>query len=299
MARVSDGAIGRLRAAAAWPDLTGTRYDLLDCIGEGGMGAVFRARDRELGRDVAIKVAAFGFAPDADRLRHEARVLATLEHAGIVPVHDVGVLPDGRAFYVMALVRGTRLDAHLAGVRDLDARLRLFDRVCDTVAFAHAHGVIHRDLKPANIMVGSFGEVRVVDWGLARVGGRVADAVAGTDGYMAPEQRQGQADARSDVYALGAILRDLSASCDEGGRRRRTLRAIVARAMADDPRDRYQDAAALADDVRRFSSGAAVDAYRESPIERAGRLVVAYRTPIALILAYLAMRVVLLLWGRL
>ena len=99
----------------------------------------------------------------------EARTLAALEHPGIVPVHDVGQLPDGRVFTVMMLVRGERLDACAARL-PLHDRLRLFDRVCDTMSFAHARGVIHRDLKPANIMIGPFGQVLVLDWGLARPG---------------------------------------------------------------------------------------------------------------------------------
>ena len=102
------------------------------------------------------------------RLRNEARVLARLEHPGLVPVHDIGTLPDGRLFYVMRLVRGRRLDEHARQERSLPALLRLFERVCEAVAFAHAQGVLHRDLKPANVMVGPFGEVLVLDWGLAK-----------------------------------------------------------------------------------------------------------------------------------
>ena len=108
-------------------------------IGRGGMGIVFRGRDRELDRDVAIKVTTWSTAADADRLRAEARTLARLEHPGIVPVHDVGQLPDGRVFTVMMLVRGERLDVRAAALPLLD-RLRLFDRICDTVSFAHARG---------------------------------------------------------------------------------------------------------------------------------------------------------------
>lgn len=157
------------------PDLTATRYEIVEAIGRGGMGTVYRARDRELQREVALKVLQTAAASEraAERLLHEARILASLEHPGIVPVHDVGTVSDGRVFYVMKLVRGQRLDAH---VRDLDtvaARLRIFDRICDAVAFAHAHGVIHRDLKPQNIMIGAFGEVLVLDWGVARLAVRV------------------------------------------------------------------------------------------------------------------------------
>jgi serine/threonine protein kinase len=280
---------------AELPDFSDTRYEIGEEIGRGGMGIVFRGRDRELEREVAIKVTRWS-GVDVDRLRDEARVLAALDHPGIVPVHDAGRLPDGRAYYVMALVRGERFDARAERVTLAD-RLRLFDRVCDTVAFAHARGVIHRDLKPANIMVGPFSDVRVLDWGLARLGsdpGRPVTHIAGTEGYMAPEQARGLADERSDVYALGTILGGLGA-----GTRFRPLHAIVTRAMAEDPANRYPDVESLAADVRRFVDGRAVDAYREPALERIARIGRTYRTPIALVLAYLAMRIVLLLWGKL
>src|SRR5260370_3458242 len=140
----------------------------------------------------------------------EARILARLEHPSIVPVHDCGVLPDGRFYYAMKMVRGNRLDKEVGPAMALTERLQLFQKICDAVAFAHAHGVIHRDLKPQNIMVGPFGEVLVLDWGVARQIGPGADgAVVGTPGYMAPEQATGDAalvDARADVYALGGSL---------------------------------------------------------------------------------------------
>ena len=180
---VSDAAIARLRALDDRPDFSATRYELLDEIGRGGMGIVFRGRDCELGREVAIKVTAWSTSADAERLRQEARTLAALEHPGIVPIHDVGQLAGGRVFVVMMLVRGERLDACAARL-PLHDRLRLFDRVCDTVSFAHARGVIHRDLKPANIMIGPFGQVLVLDWGLARPGsdpGGPSEQTSGSD----------------------------------------------------------------------------------------------------------------------
>ena len=277
-----DAAIARLRALDDRPDFSGTRYALLEPIGRGGMGIVFRGRDRELDRDVAIKVTAWSTAADADRLRAEARVLARLEHPGIVPVHDVGQLPDGRVFTVMMLVRGERLDVRAAALPLLD-RLRLFDRICDTVAFAHARGLVHRDLKPANIMVGEHGQVLVLDWG----GGT-------TEGYMAPEQTTAAADTRSDVYALGAILRDLAA--DPRSRVPPPLRSVIARATAAGPDDRYPDPGSLGADVRRFMDGASVGAHRETPLEWTARQLRVYRTPLALIGAYLAMRALLLFW---
>src|SRR5436190_23982459 len=168
---LSDSALERLREGAEAPDLASTRYRLLERIARGGMGVVYAAQDENLQRRVALKVLDVpGTDGDlANRLNREARVLARLEHPGIVPVHDVGTLSDGRVFYTMKFVKGQRLDKHIEAVPSLPDRLRLFLRICDAVAFAHAHGVLHRDLKPANVMVGAFGEVLVMDWGLAKI----------------------------------------------------------------------------------------------------------------------------------
>src|SRR5881392_1508513 len=233
---LSDQALKRLRDGAEMPDLAGTRYRLLERIARGGMGVVYAAQDENLQRRVALKVLDVpGTDGDlANRLVREARVLAALEHPGIVPVHDVGTLADGRAFYTMKFVEGQRLDKYIVSVTSIPDRLRVFHRICEAVAFAHARGVLHRDLKPENIMVGAFGEALVMDWGVAKVlrgidaGGTRADdedavspdapgvaartghgAVLGTPGYMAPEQARGganQLDERADIYALGAIL---------------------------------------------------------------------------------------------
>ncbi|HEV2195673.1 MAG TPA: serine/threonine-protein kinase [Candidatus Acidoferrum sp.] len=248
MKSLSDKAIEHLRQAGEIPDLTGTRYRLLERVARGGMGVVYAAEDEKLQRRVALKVLDLPSTDGdlANRLIREALVLARLEHPGIVPVHDVGTLNDGRVFYTMKFVQGQRLDQYVETVPSATERLRLFLRICDAVAFAHAHGVLHRDLKPANIMVGSFGEVLVMDWGLAKLlrenaGQRpvMADpeatifekprpigdttssagsvvtghgAVMGTPGYMSPEQARGDVehlDARSDIFSLGALLRFL------------------------------------------------------------------------------------------
>jgi len=299
---ISDAALRHLRQVADLPDLSGTRYALVELLGRGGMGAVYRVRDTALERDVAMKVlaGAAGSQPRA-RLEQEARVLARLEHPGIVPVHDVGLLPDGRLYYVMKLVQGQRLDEVKANVAGIAERVRLLSRVAEAVAFAHAHGVVHRDLSPANIMVGTFGEVLVVDWGLALVdavgGARPADAVvAGTPGFMAPEQAVGQATAASDVYALGALVRWWLAS-DRGGPPRlpRALDAIVSKATAADPAARYRSAATLADDLASYLDGEPVSAHRESALEWLVRFAKKYRVAILLIVGYLLMRVTLLL----
>jgi tetratricopeptide (TPR) repeat protein len=205
-------------------------------LGRGGMAVVYRRRDA-FGRDVATKVIRPGLHGDPAAERRflaEARVTAHLQHPGVVPVHEQGWLGDGRPYFTMKLVRGRTLAALLADRpgpgHDLPRFVAVFAQVCQAVAYAHSRGVIHRDLKPANVMVGAFGEVQLMDWGLARqVGGPeqaegpAADeavwpagasasapgGVAGTPAYMAPEQARGEAAAvgrRSDVFGLGAVL---------------------------------------------------------------------------------------------
>jgi serine/threonine protein kinase len=269
---LSDDAIARLRDITEQPDLTGTRYELVRELGRGGMGIVYEVRDRQLARSVAMKVV-------DDEWRAEAQIIAALEHPGIVPVHDAGDLPDGRFYYTMKLVRGVRLDVWAANEHASTERLRLFARICEPVAFAHANGVVHRDLKPENVMVGEFGAVLVMDWGVANI--------AGTPGYMPPEPSR---DARSDVYALGAILKFLG-----GEDAPRALRAIVERAMASDPSQRYENAREVGGDVLRFLDGEPVTAYRENVFEIAGRWLGRHRAIVALLLAYLLMRTLILL----
>jgi serine/threonine protein kinase len=292
---ISDRAIDRLRAAAAWPELD-SRYEISGVAGYGGMGTVYIARDRVLDRDVAVKV--LGIADQkgsrAARLQRESHILARLDHPGIVPVHDAGTLADGRAFYVMKLVKGRRLDALIADRVPLAERLTVFGRILDAVAFAHAHGIVHRDLKPENVMVGGFGEVFVMDWGVAQDGGADAEAaVVGTPGFMPPEQEQalGAVDRRADIYALGAILAHLI-----GDDAPAPLRAIAAKAAQASADRRYASVEAMAADLARFRSQDPVEAYQESWSERAVRLYRRYELPILLVLAYIVMRFVLLAW---
>jgi serine/threonine protein kinase len=315
---LSDTAVARLKGAADdAPDLGGTKYELMRPLGRGGMGAVYVARDRELAREVALKVMATDDPSAAERMRQEARILARLEHPGLVPVHDVGILPDGRCFYAMKLVRGRRLDEHAAGRQGLGERLRVFEKICDAVAYAHAQGVIHRDLKPANVMVGPFGEVLVMDWGVARLRAgdgqpapasrlpagdgshTLAGTVLGTPGYMSPEQARGEVeriDERSDVYGLGAILDFLVGGATEG--RAAALDAVCGKAMAENPADRYASATELSKDVARFLLAQPVAAHRERPLERLGRLLTRYRTAAVLIAAYLVTRTLLAFFGH-
>jgi serine/threonine protein kinase len=321
-----DAVVARLRDLVERPELPTTRYEILERIGEGGMGIVYLARDHELGREVALKVLRTPDpSPDErERILREARILASLEHPGIAPVHDVGVLPDGRVFYVMKRVRGERLDSFARGARSRAELLRVFRQVCDAVAFAHAAGVIHRDLKPQNVMLGAFGEVLVLDWGVAKLRGQPAGpismsgvcaaaedtatgAVMGTPGYMAPEQLTGRSaavDERTDVFGLGGILCFLltgdhpPAGLPEGGRWSAVpapLRAICERARATAPELRYPSASELAADVANYLDALPVTAHREGLLERGRRVAARHRTALLLVLAYLVMRVTLLI----
>jgi eukaryotic-like serine/threonine-protein kinase len=227
---MDDRVLRRLREVSENPDLSGTRYRLIRRLGRGGMGTVYLVEDQELGREAALKVLT---VPDprgdfTARIRAEARLLARLEHPNIVPVHDLGPLADGSVFYVMKYVRGERLDEWRRKGPTRPEMLRLFQKICEAVAFAHARGVIHRDLKPENVMVGSFGEALVMDWGVAKIlasrldeqatfaggapgnpEGTAEGAILGTPAYMAPEQARGEndrLDERTDVHALGALL---------------------------------------------------------------------------------------------
>ncbi len=219
------------------------RYEQRALLGEGGMGRVTLCQDRRIGRLVAVKMLRKDRSDRPElrmRFLREARVQGQIQHPSVVPVYDVGLGPDGMYFFTMKCVRGRTLDHVLRALRageDETAAafsrhklLTVFQSVCQAIAFAHEHGVIHRDLKPSNVMIGDFGQVQVLDWGLAKVletedlhadegtSGLTEDAhtlsgeMLGTPGYMSPEQAMGELeriDARTDVYALGAILFEL------------------------------------------------------------------------------------------
>jgi hypothetical protein len=203
------------------------------------MGQIYFGEDQQLKRNVAVKVSSVSEAGEDPRFSKEAEVLAQLAHPNIVPIHNIGVDAQGRPFYSMKLVKGRTLQAVLNQIRDVDAAtvkdypratlLTIFRKVCDAMMFAHSKGILHRDLKPENIMVGEYGEVLVMDWGLAKVLGereeqgssssKVNDTgdygmtmegeVMGTPQYMSPEQAMGmvaELDQRSDIYSLGGIL---------------------------------------------------------------------------------------------
>jgi serine/threonine-protein kinase len=220
------------------------KYRVRGELARGGVGVVFKGHDIDLGRDVALKFLQEGFGNDpsfVQRFIEEAQIGAQLQHPGIVPVYDLSIAA-GRPFFTMKLIRGRTLSALLAERLDpsQDRRryLAIFESVCQTMAYAHARGVVHRDLKPANVMIGSFGEVNIVDWGMGKVmraGGAadeeraaqktpmslvetvrhkygsqsIAGSIMGTPAYMPPEQARGDIDGmdeRSDVFSLGAML---------------------------------------------------------------------------------------------
>ncbi len=306
---LSDDKLNYLRTVVVNPDFSATKYTFVKELGRGGMGTVYLAEDRELNRLVAIKVLNTPEATEdfRNRMIREAQIIARLEHPGIVPVHDVGVLPDGRVFYAMKFVRGSRLDEYAAQNSSIRDRLRKFQAVCDAVAFAHAHGVIHRDLKPQNIMIGSFGEVLVLDWGVAKIRDDPSSAtsfqtmegtVIGTRHYMSPEQARGEIDEldeRSDIYALGAVLYFL---LNDQSKVSKATRAICSKAMAPAKDDRYSTASDLTADIGRLLDAEPVSAYRESAIERVSRWVSKNRFLVLLVLAYLLMRIFLIFTSR-
>jgi serine/threonine protein kinase len=320
---ISDRTLSHLQKVISEPDLSNTKYSLIQKIGSGGMAEVYLVFDNELERKAALKVIhpEHSSADFCMRMMREAKIIAQIEHPAIVPVHDVGELPDGRIFYVMKYVQGELLDSHAAKIPEISDRLRIAQKICDAVSFAHSCGVIHRDLKPQNIMVGAFGEVQVMDWGLAKAlsqkiddtGSRHAtntldfktDAgtLMGTPGYIAPEQGNSE---KTDIYALGGILYYLlichhpekeifSRHLDHSVPRR--LEAICKKAMSENPEARYASVTELSGDINAYLNGFSLIAYRENIFEKFGRWCSRHSFVLLLIAAYLLMRVLLFLFS--
>jgi len=269
------------RTLAEVPD-----YELLDIIGEGGMGVVYAAHQSSIARTVAVKM----LKPSAkireeqrDKFISEAVVTGELDHPNIVPIYDLGSNDEGALFYSMKRVRGTPWDK-VIHEKPLDENLSILLRVADAVAFAHAGGVIHRDLKPENVMLGDYGEVLVMDWGLARITPDFAhvdavyqaDSLGGTPAYMSPEMAKGPVESinkTSDVYLLGAILYEIIGGqpphsgrdvmqCLMAASQNRIdpirydgeLKEVAIKAMATQQHDRYQTVKEFQEAVRVYQS---------------------------------------------
>jgi tRNA A-37 threonylcarbamoyl transferase component Bud32 len=292
------------------------RYALGEPIGEGGMAVVYEAHDTELDRTVALKALRTEHAADEGhrgRFDAEVRIMAALDHPGAVPVYERGVLPGGERFYAMKRVRGrtlrdllgARIPADVASRNSLARFVGIFERVCQTVAAAHAAGVIHRDLKPENVMVDELGVVYVMDWGLAKrlqpvraLGDETRTQLGelmGTPAYMSPEQARGEAaesGRETDVFSLGIMLYEILTGrrpfrgadyretmqkivyeeTPDPRRLNRTagreLAAVCMKALEKNPMRRYRDAGELAEDIRRFREFLPVSAVRPRLVDR-------------------------------
>jgi predicted Ser/Thr protein kinase len=302
--------------AAELATVPSSYYQIEGEVGRGGVGVVLRAHDRRLSRRVALKQLQHIEPRSRQRFEREMRITAKLQHPGIVPIHEAGVLESGAPFYAMKLIEGRSLKELIAGAATMEARLEFLPTVIavvETIAYAHSQGVIHRDLKPSNVIVGAFGETVVIDWGLAKdlhvaegpsqdsgpyrqlpsEDMTVAGSVVGTPAYMPPEQARGEeVDKTADVYALGAMLRQLitgktpysAPSSQEvidailvgpppkldviAPDAPPDLCALVEKAMARNRGTRYSDAAILLGDLRSFVNGRLVSAYSYAASER-------------------------------
>jgi len=277
MAQSAHGSAGADATRAAVPSIEELApcfpdYQIEELIGQGGMGSVFRAVQKNLQRPVAIKILSQEFARDpelGERFLREARALATLNHPGILTVHDYGER-DGTFFLITEFVDGVNLRQlmELGELSPAEA-LRIAPQMCTALQFAHERGVVHRDIKPENILIDTDGQVKIADFGLAKVsrtGDEVAltrnTAVLGTPHYMAPEQWQGAraVDHRADIYSLGVVIYEMLTGNlplgnfdppSQRGGVPRGLDAVVRRALAQQPENRYQHVREVQSDVER------------------------------------------------
>ncbi|MFC2173612.1 serine/threonine-protein kinase [Acidobacteriota bacterium] len=230
----SGGGLRKLVDETSVPEIhTGQdKYQVLKPLGQGGMGSVHLVCDRDLKRNVALKMIIGGNGTRQARFLEEAQVMGQLQHPNILPVHELGLAEENKLYYTMPEVRGQTLQTILDGLAAGDGEtkkkysltrlIQIFIQVAQAMSYAHDKGVVHRDIKPSNIMVGEHGEVQVIDWGLSKVvvekdlkiesGGPLTETgvVVGTPYYMAPEQASGEeVDARTDIYALGVLLYEM------------------------------------------------------------------------------------------
>lgn len=232
MKPLGDKVLGHLLQVTTEPDLAGLPYSLLNILGKGGMGSIWEVEDLRLQRHVALKLLHSGA-----EVIEEARIAATLEHPGIAPIYESGTLADGRSYYTMRLVRGKTMAEALHPSMPLRERLRLWLAVAETLDFAHSRGVRHRDLKPDNVLVGDYGEVIVLDWGIAE---------------------RGEGESKTDLEALGRLL----TYCLPPD----APKPLEAMAKAN-----YTSARAAIEDISRWQDGAPVSVYQETWWERVGR----------------------------
>ena len=258
------------------------QYQIESLIGRGGMGAVYKGRQASLKRAVAIKLLPSELSANAEftsRFEREAQTLASLSHQGIVAIFDFGQTTEGHLYFVMEFVDGTDL-AHLMHTQRLEAdqALELTLQICEALHYAHSQGVVHRDIKPANVLITRDGRAKLADFGLARpltathTQLTATNAVMGTPDYMAPEQWQGKADQRADIYALGVMLYEMLTGTRPQGafdlpsiksRVDARLDEVVIKAMRQEPERRYQRISELRE---------AVDRTVRAPIEERRRV---------------------------